>query len=296
MVSGVAVPNSPLAGLAGMLSQGIAGYQEGKAGEIEQKDAEQRQKFMIDAIKNAGGNPQALSEQFISNPSTSEVGLKMYADALKTKSDDARWEKEANLKRELIDLRNQGGKPYVDPATGEIVQPERKLSPVEQKELFDTMDLMKSSEGASSALTKAKDILTNSPKGAEPYTGFMAETRAATARLPVIGDVIADKDRGASTTEYKTLVTEQALNNLKAIFGGMPTEGERQILMQMQALPDYTPQEQEAVINNAIEAANRRQQFNQQKMQGIQTGSYKTQGFPMVQQPSGGGWTIEEAQ
>jgi hypothetical protein len=134
----------------------------------------------------------------------------------------------------------------------------------------------------------AKDILTKSPAGAEPYTGFAAETRADAARIPLIGGIIADKERGAATTEYKTLVTEQALNNLKAIFGGMPTEGERQILMQMQALPSYTPQEQERVINNAIEAANRRQSFNQMKMQGIQTGDYKTQGMPKTAQPASG--------
>lgn len=282
MVSGVAVPMSPLQGLAGALGQGIAGYQEGKIAEVEKADTEQRQKFLKDALAQAGNDPAMLAQRFMENPSTMDTGIQLYMQNLKAQQDASQWDREANLKRELVQMRNQGSQPYLDPETGEIVQPERKLSSTEQKELFDTMDLTSSGEGAIGALTKAKDIMTNSPAGAEPYTGFGAELRASAARLPVIGDIVADKERGAATTEYKTLVQEQALNNLKAIFGGMPTEGERQVLMQMQALPTYTPEEQKRVLDNAIAAANRRQQFNQQKIQGIQTGGYRTQ--PMQQQ------------
>jgi hypothetical protein len=296
MVSGVAVPMSPWQGLASALGQGVAGYQEGKINEIEKRDVEQRQQFLKDALSQAGNDPAMLAQKFLENPSTTDTGLQLYMQNLKSQQDAAQWEKDAALKLRVAGMRNQGSQPYVDPVTGELVTPERKLSSTEQKELFDTMDLTSSGAGAIGALTKAKDILTNSPAGAEPYTGFAAETRADAARIPLIGGIIADKERGAATTEYKTLVTEQALNNLKAIFGGMPTEGERQILMQMQALPSYTPQEQERVINNAIEAANRRQSFNQMKMQGIQTGDYKTQGMPKMEQPASGGWTIEEVQ
>jgi hypothetical protein len=166
--------------------------------------------------------------------------------------------------------------PSTAPINPETGLPERKLSSAEQKEYFDTIDLKNSGEAAINALTKAKDILTSSPEGSEPYTGFAAETRAAAARIPVIGGVVADKERGAATTEYKTLVTEQALNSLKAIFGGMPTEGERAILMQMQALPTYTPQEQQRIIDNAIEAASTRLSFNSDKANTILTGQYST--------------------
>lgn len=172
----------------------------------------------------------------------------------------------------------------LNPDTG---LPERKLSSTEQKELFDTMDLESAGGAAINALTEAKKILTSSPEGAEPYTGFAAETRAAAARLPIVGDLVADKERGAATTEYKTLVTEQALNSLKAIFGGMPTEGERAILMQMQALPSYTPQEQERIIDNAVSAANTRLEFNKRKSQAIQTGQYSSMGKKDQPQPTG---------
>lgn len=218
-----------------------------------------------------------------------------YREALlnqKTAKKSKKYEKMGNHLLEIDEETGTIRPAYTLPSTGlinpETGLPERKLSATEQKELFDTMDLTSSGESAKGALLKARDILTNSPAGAEPYTGFAAETRAAAARLPLIGNVIADKDRGAATTEYKTLVTEQALNNLKAIFGGMPTEGERQILLQMQALPDYTPEEQQRIIDNAVAAADRRIQFNKQKSSAITTGQYSTMGSAPSTPSTGG--------
>jgi hypothetical protein len=278
VVSGYAVPQSPLQGLAGAISQVAGAYQDKQAGDIETKDANQRAAFLKDAITKSGGNSELLAESLMGQPSTMDAGLGLYTQNIKTKADAAQWERDAGLKRELAAMRRGGGS-YVDPETGEIVQPERKLSSTEQKEIFDTMDLNSSGEGAKSALLKAKAIMDN-PAGSEPYTGFGADTRAWAARLPLIGDIVADKERGAATTEYSTLINEQALVGLKGIFGGNPTEGERNILMKMQALSTYTPEEQKAIINNAIEAADRRQKFNQGKIRGIQTGSYKTDAPP----------------
>jgi len=289
VVSGYAVPQSPWAALAGAIGQGVAGYQEGRADDIEKQDVQQRQKFLQEAIANSGGDGGKLATAFLSNPSTMDAGLNLYSKNLEAQAEAAKWEKDAALKRELASKRNGGGA-YLDPETGEIVQPERKLSSTEQKELFDTMDTQASGEGALTAMNKAKAILLNSPKGAEPYSGFGAETRAELARLPVIGDIVADKDRGAATTEYRTLITEQALGSLKSIFGGMPTEGERKILLEMQSLPNQTPQEQARIINNAMAAAQVRLNSNKNKIQGIQTGSYK---MPNAQ-PAQGGWSIEE--
>lgn len=182
---------------------------------------------------------------------------------------------------QIVQLNDQTGEvrpvytaPSTAPINPETGQPERKLTSTEQKELFDTTDLINASKNVNTTLSQALGILKDSPKGAEPYTGFMAGTRAAASRLPVVGDIIADKERGSATTEYSTLITEQALNNLKTIFGGMPTEGERQILLQMQALPEYTPQEQEKIIKNAQAAADRRMQSAEQKAKAITTGNY----------------------
>lgn len=146
----------------------------------------------------------------------------------------------------------------------------RKLSATEQKELYDTVDTISNTESAIGDLTRARELL-NGNAGAKPYTGAGAETRAEMNRLPVVG-MMVDDERAAATTEYKNLVGSQALSNLKAIFGGMPTEGERQILMSLQALPEYTPEEQQRILDNAISAAEKRLANNRNKADAIETG------------------------
>ncbi len=165
----------------------------------------------------------------------------------------------------------------VDPETGETTyQPSRKLSATDTKEIYEASDVIQSGEGAKDALARALTLMRGGPDGkeAKPYSGVGAGARAYAARVPLVGDVVADPKRGAATTEYTTLVTEQALGSLKSIFGGMPTEGERKILLDMQAIAEYTPEEQERIINNALTAIERREGFNKQKIQSIQTGDY----------------------
>lgn len=313
-------------GLAGALAQGLAGFTGGYAGGQAQMQKDKISKSLAEAWA-AGDMQKAMGIAMSSGiPELESMAMKTQMEMAqeKTKASELAkaWDgyKGGNMAGLLsvpggldtaVKLKALEGKPndnykaaggaifdtdkkeWITPPAGainpETGQPERKLSATEQKELFDTMDLTSSSEGAISALTRAKDILTSSPEGAEPYTGVGAELRAGAARLPVVGDIVADKKRGAATTEYKTLVTEQALNNLKAIFGGMPTEGERAILMQMQALPDYTPQEQSRIIDNAITAANKRLEFNAGKADAIRTGQYSQMGKKKApEQPSGG--------
>lgn len=127
VVSGYAVPQSPLAGLASMLSQGVAGYQEGKAAELEKKDAEMRQKFLMEAIKGSGGDSGLLAEALMSNPAYVDQGLKVYSDSMKSKADAAQWERDAALKRELQGMRSGGS--YVD-ESGNIVEAPPKLRPM----------------------------------------------------------------------------------------------------------------------------------------------------------------------
>jgi hypothetical protein len=152
---------------------------------------------------------------------------------------------------------------------------EKPPTSTELKEIFDSSDVISSSEGAKSALLRAKTIMADQGEN-KPYSGFGASMRTQLARLPdgLVPDALADKGRAAATTEARTLVQEQALGNMKAIFGGNPTEGERQILMQMQALPDFTPEEQQKIIDNATQAIDRRIEFNKRKMKAVETRDY----------------------
>jgi len=61
---------------------------------------------------------------------------------------------------------------------------------------------------------------------------------------------------------------------MKGIFGSNPTEGERQILLQMQGSAGLSRTVREKLIRNGIELAKRRQQFEKQKAQKLRSGEY----------------------
>lgn len=83
-----------------------------------------------------------------------------------------------------------------------------------------------------------------------------------------------DDAKGEATTELQNVVLNQALANLKATFGAAPTEGERKILVDLQASIDKTPAERKTIIERAIAAAERRMQFNQQRVDELRGGSF----------------------
>jgi hypothetical protein len=339
MVSGYAVQQSPVAGLARALTQGLGGYMEGQATQAEmdrQKAARETMAQAIDAYSRSqsGGQTQLADGETINwNVTPPDRAGQMYANILMGNEDTAdmgmqsvmgQMQAKQNMANELdmyrqkfpmeLELARQRAaieaqyrappaapasyqefilaqqnpdfaawknKQQIDPITGE---PVRKLSATEQKEVFDIQEKSDATGGAISALQRAKEILgrggegyNEAVDGAQPYTGMGADARTAAARIPIIGGLIADKERAAATTEAKNLVTEQALGSMKAIFGGNPTEGERNILLQLQALPTYTPAEQNVIIDNAIKAAERRQSNFTQRLNQIGTGQYFTQ-------------------
>jgi hypothetical protein len=214
------------------------------------------------------GNPQIAKIAPLLGMLGPEAGMKMLGDAMLTGKDK---------------FLTAGGKIY-DISSGTPVPTtkggERELKTAELKELFDTQDSLTSGEGALAAMQKAQGMM-ELPEDQRPLTGFGAETRASMERVPIL-DLLnnASKEQAGATTEFKTLISEQALQSLKGIFGGMPTEGERKVLLEMQALPSYTPEEQKRILGNAVTAVQRRMSFNQQKADAIKSGDYSGLGVP----------------
>jgi hypothetical protein len=84
---------------------------------------------------------------------------------------------------------------------------------------------------------------------------------------------------GEATTELDNLVKGGALGNLKAIFGGMPTEGERKILLDISGSADNPAPVREKIYTRAIAAAMAREEYNTKKAAAIRDGSYYDAGF-----------------
>lgn len=296
IVSGYAVKKSPLEGLAKALTSGIGQYQETKADTMQTELDKKRAELMAQAVEAYGQDPTAASKILMQDPEMSGEAMKMAMSGMdeqrEAQAKEFNWQRNADLQRELAGIRGGAMTYQFDPSSGSVIpvqappQP-RKLSAKEQQEVFDMQDKLDATKGVISALGSAKEIYSRTGEDQlkpQPYTGFGADTLTSIARVPLIGDLIADKGRAAATTEASNLVTEQALSNLRAIFGGNPTEGERNILLQLQALPTFTPQEQSAIINRAQQAAQRRMGDYQNRLSNIETGQY----FGQSQNPYAG--------
>ena len=168
-----------------------------------------------------------------------------------------------SLSRERLNFDKEGGVAAVRPAK------QGPMSVTLQKELLESDDVAQSSKAIIGTLQQAKQI------NNEAYSGYGAKARATLAsNMPW-------QSKGADATiNLDNMMTGQGLDQMKTIFGAAPTEGERKILMDMQASADKTPQQREAIMDRAIEAANRRGAFANRKAQAIRNGTYLTDGIP----------------
>ena len=139
------------------------------------------------------------------------------------------------------------------------------LSAREQTELFEAEDIVNASKSVLLNLSKAKEL------NNKAYSGFGAGARRTIARnIPGVGE----SEGVTATTEIENLVLSNGLDQLKAIFGGAPTEGERKILLDIQGSINMSPSEREKIWDRAMTAAARRMKTSQEKMDRIRKGGY----------------------
>lgn len=148
----------------------------------------------------------------------------------------------------------------------------RSLTAAEIKELFDAQDGIAAGEAVTTALDKALKL------NETAWDGPLADIGTQAGAL--VGDA-----NSADTQELKNLVTAQALDQLKATFGAVPTEGERKILLEIQGSVNQSREVRKRIFERAKAAADRRIKENRIKAEGIQTGDYRRAGFD----PTGSG-------
>ena len=140
-----------------------------------------------------------------------------------------------------------------------------------QKAILETDDTVSATKNA---ITNLKDALKYS---ATAYDGVGAAQRA-TAR-----GFFGEDERAVATTMLDNIVTGNALEMLKATFGGAPTEGERAILLQLQGSANLPRAQREAIYKRATQMAEARLASNQQKANQLRSGAYfspQQQGVP----------------
>lgn len=142
----------------------------------------------------------------------------------------------------------------------------QKLTATDKNAILEADQNAATMENVDSALKQAESI--NEDAG----SGFFANAQAFAARNDPTG--FFDDKKGEATTQFSNLVMNQALSQMKAIFGGNPTEGERAVLLQLQASADKTVPERKAILGQARLMAKRRIQFNKDRASELRSGEF----------------------
>ena len=135
------------------------------------------------------------------------------------------------------------------------------LTATDKKAILEADEGVLSARQAIEALNKAKQL---SPE---------AMGNPVARRLAPIGAFLGN-ETSEKTVELDNVVTSNALSQLKAIFGGAPTEGERKILLDIQGSSGMPDAVRQKVFDRAIAMAEARLKFNEQRASEMRGGSF----------------------
>lgn len=189
-----------------------------------------------------------------------------------------------------IDPNSDAGRSFI--LTGKLPREDQQmLTATDKKAILEADDkVAKNIEG----ITQLEESQKNNK---DAYQGFGTSVRTWAGNSlwdSLIPDWLASPDRAAATTKLDNALTAGALAQLKEIFGGAPTEGERKILIEMQGASDKPTAVREDIIRRASIAAKKRLDMNKREAEQLRGGTYFKPGGGMTgtdgpQQPSPAG-------
>lgn len=169
-----------------------------------------------------------------------------------------------------MDESHPGFKSFM--ATGKMPREDAQpLTATDKKAILDAEEKLQSSKATIANLQQAKKLSPQAMQGPGASTrGYFSSFLGGSSDLG---------KAGIATQDLENLVTTNALQSLKSIFGVNPTEGERAILLDVQGSVGKPDAVRQKIYDRAIEAANRRIAFEQQRVDELRGGAfYKPQG------------------
>lgn len=141
----------------------------------------------------------------------------------------------------------------------------------------DKKAILEADEGVLAARTAIGSLDRATRLSEKAFEGPYASKRGYLASF--LGETSDTGKAGIATTQLDNEVTSNALSQLKAIFGGAPTEGERKILLDIQGASSQPHAVRKEIFQRAKNAADARLKFNEQRAQELRGGQfYKPQG------------------
>ncbi len=179
-------------------------------------------------------------------------------------------QREAAARAYGLDPNSDAGRAFI--LTGKMPREDQQaLTATDKKAILEADEMVAANQGALNALAEATKL---SPKANQ---GWLAGTRAALGNnLPdyLVPDFVSSPESSEATTNLDNAVIGNALAQLKTIFGGNPTEGERKILIDLQGASNQPNSVRLEIFRRASEAANRRLAFNQERAAQLRGGTY----------------------
>jgi len=221
----------------------------------------------MDAEIEAGRKPQVVGGNLV------QMGPGGKAKVVYN-GEDQSTQRRAQVEAAGLDPDNPSSKVFI--ATGKMPNEDQKLTATDKKAILESDEAVSKGDGV---IQKLEEALRLSPQA---YSGPFASTRG------YVGSLVG-LEAGKATESMDNIITSGSLENLKAIFGGNPTEGERKILLDIQGSSNKAPAVREEIFRNALAAAKRRQEFNRQRAQEMRGGTYyKPPGAAGAQPPAAG--------
>ncbi len=156
--------------------------------------------------------------------------------------------------------------------TGKFPREDAQPLTAGDKEAIRTADdAIVSNRSAIDSLNRAKQL------SKQAFAGPGAGVRGYAASF--LGDTSDIGKAGIATENLTNEVMTNSLGQLKAIFGGNPTEGERKILLDLQGSASKPDSVRQAIFDRASALAQKRLEFNQQRADQLRGNTYyKPQG------------------
>ena len=147
--------------------------------------------------------------------------------------------------------------------TGKIGR-DQDLSATDKKAIQEADEGVLSAQTAIESLRQAKEL------SLKAYEGPTASYRA-------MGMSMFGSEDGIATAELENVVGTNALGQLKSIFGGNPTEGERKILLELQGSVSKPDVVRQKIFDRGIALAEKRLGFNQRRAEELRDGTFYKQ-------------------
>ncbi|MDE4602454.1 hypothetical protein LOF12_14020 [Sinorhizobium meliloti] len=147
----------------------------------------------------------------------------------------------------------------------------QSLTATDKKAILEADEMVAANQSALDALSQAEAL------SDQANSGWFAGARASIGNnLPdwMVPDIVSSPQSSQATTDMDNAIIGQAITQLKTIFGGNPTEGERNILLELQGSSTMPREVRKQVFSRARALAEKRLQFNNDRAADLRGGTY----------------------